>query len=235
VEREDLAERTPAFLGEIDELPEPGQKSGSTEADAARAVQALVEARDRAKVGQLLKIRANENTGVDSGDASDFEEEGVGTIDEFSFDSSGGEKDSESSFSELPVLADLEIDSFGPMQKRVDRFAELAHRELREARVSITDIDGVYLYRDEPFDMSVGQELRLIRSVQEAESRSGLKKVSGSQILGRNGKWHTVFPAHGDSPRLLAHFELEDPLDPSQLLAWSKVLAEAVDPANAQV
>jgi hypothetical protein len=39
--------------------------------------------------------------------------------------------------------------------------------------------------------------------------------------------------AHGAEARLLAHFDLAEPLDPPLLEEWSKVLAEAVDPANA--
>ncbi len=208
--RDEVVEHTPHFLGDIStpDTEEPESKS-----EVGRAIRTLADARERANASSLLKTDTH---------YSMADSEPVSEIDEYVDE----ETDS-------PLLATLQIESIGPLQQRVYQFAELAHRELSDPRVSISDVDGVYLYRDEPFEMSISEELRMIRTLQIAGEQSGLNKVSGSQVCDGDGRWHTVFMAHGAEARLLAHFDLAEPLDPPLLEEWSKVLAEAVDPANA--
>jgi len=208
--RDEVVEHTPHFLGDIStpDTEEPESKS-----EVGRAIRTLADARERANASSLLKTDTHYSV-ADSEPVSEIDE----YVDE--------ETDS-------PLLATLQIESIGPLQQRVYQFAELAHRELSDPRVSISDVDGVYLYRDELFEMSISEELRMIRTLQIAGEQSGLKKVSGSQVSDGDGRWHAVVMAHGAEARLLAHFDLAEPLDPPLLEEWSKVLAEAVDPANA--
>ena len=208
--RDEIVEHTPHFLGDI---PTADAEEAEHESEVGRAIRTLADARERANASSLLKTDTHYSI-TDSEPTSETD----GSIEEET---------------ESPLLAALKIESIGPLQQRVDQFAELAHRELSNPRVSISDVDGVYLYRDEPFEMSVSEELRMIRTLQVAGGQSGLDSVSGSQVCDGDGRWHTVFMAHGAESRLLAHFDLAEPLDPPQLEEWSKVLAEAIDPANA--
>lgn len=221
---EELEERRPQFLGEAAELLEQ-RRPMSPEAEAARAVESLAEARDRARSSDLLKRLDVEkrSPAKDTSEPAPTEDSLDEPVEEF--------HEVDDSEAEL----DLVLDVTGPLRSRLENFATLAREHHPEARVSIADRDGNFLYRDATSPQREGEEAALILSLLEAGGILEGVERNSCNIQTRDGTrlWHSVFSGSGDSSRLLAHFQHSEPLAIADVPKWAKKLAEAADPANA--
>ena len=220
--------------------------SGGSEADAAKAVKALAEARSKIDRGGLIRSREKKGlveeldrvsedpqsiprSASGEEDLREKKVKGSGFFDELS---------DEEFFSdippELPGKESLVFSEKSTVRERLADFATLLHDRLNAADVLVVDGNGFPLFEEtggttaEAIEKSGGPN-RLINDLRSLTEAVGFPDRVSSQILLGDGRWLCLFysvNATDDGPSVRAVFPR--PLECDQLQKWSNLLGTAL-------